>query len=150
MHFTLQWFFVLMAALLFGPRLGAASAGVYLLLGLSGLPVFASGGGLSYILRPTFGFLLGFLPGAWLTGTLMQLSRKITFSRMLLAGTGGLLVYYAVGMLYYAVIGTMLYHYTGVVRTVLINCCLLTIGGDFLLCVLAAAAALRVRRSLPL
>ena len=150
MHFTLQWFFVLMAALLFGKRLGTASTAVYLLLGLCGMPVFASGGGLSYVLRPTFGFLLGFLPAAWITGCVLETGARATFRRMVSAGVCGLLVYYAVGMLYYAIVGSFLYHYTGLLRVILINCCFLTIGGDFLLCILAAAAAQRVRRCLPI
>ena len=34
MHFTLQWFFVMMAGFLLGSRLGGLSVVVYLLLGL--------------------------------------------------------------------------------------------------------------------
>lgn len=144
MHFSLQWFFVLMTAILFGRRLGTVSTAVYLMMGLCGLPVFASGGGLSYLFKPTFGFLLGFLPAAWVTGTLACRGRR-SFRQSSLAGTCGLFVYYGVGMLYYGLIGTFLYHYSGLLRTVLVNCCLLTIGGDFLLCLLAAAAAQRIR-----
>ena len=77
MHFTLQWFFVLTAALLLGERGAFLSVLVYLLLGLAGLPVFASGGGLSYIARPTFGFLLGFLPAAWVSGFLSRHAGKL-------------------------------------------------------------------------
>lgn len=33
----------------------------YIVLGLVGLPVFATGGGITYLLSPTFGFLLGFV-----------------------------------------------------------------------------------------
>ena len=60
MHFTLQWFFVLLAGLMLNKRLAGVSVGVYLLIGLAGVPVFASGGGPSYLLRPGFGYLLGF------------------------------------------------------------------------------------------
>jgi biotin transport system substrate-specific component len=37
---------------------------------LVGLPVFTSGGGWGYLREPSFGYLLGFLPGAWLCGYL--------------------------------------------------------------------------------
>ena len=55
---TLQFFFTAMAGCLLGPYWGAASQGVYVLLGLVGLPIFTLGGGFGYVLQPTFGFLL--------------------------------------------------------------------------------------------
>ena len=64
MNFTLQWFFVMLAAFLLGSRRAFTSVGVYLLIGLAGVPIFARGGGPAYLLRPTFGFLLGFLLAA--------------------------------------------------------------------------------------
>ena len=68
MHFTLQWFFVLMAGFLLGAKLASLSVIVYLCIGLVGVPVFAAGGGPTYILRPGFGFLLGFVLAAFLIG----------------------------------------------------------------------------------
>lgn len=61
MHFTLQFFFVLLAGLLLGSKGALFSVCTYLAVGLLGIPVFASGGGLSYLLKPTFGFLMGFI-----------------------------------------------------------------------------------------
>ena len=60
MHFTLQFFFVLLAALLLGSKRAFASVITYLVIGLCGLPIFATGGGPAYLLKPTFGFLIGF------------------------------------------------------------------------------------------
>ena len=71
-YFTLQFFFVLMAGMLLGARLGALSAALYVLIGLLGIPVFAAGGGISYVLRPSFGFLLGFIVTAFCSGWIMQ------------------------------------------------------------------------------
>ena len=70
--FTLQLFFTTMAGLLLGGELGALSVGVYVLIGLLGLPVFTGGGGFSYVLQPSFGYLLGMIPGAFVTGKLTQ------------------------------------------------------------------------------
>ena len=58
---TLQCFFTAMAGLLLGARLGALSQALYVGLGLVGLPIFAAGGGFSYVFNPTFGFLLGLI-----------------------------------------------------------------------------------------
>ena len=65
---TLQYLFTAMAGLLLGRRWGAVSQAVYVLLGLVGLPIFTMGGGLGYVFQPTFGFLLGLIPAAWVVG----------------------------------------------------------------------------------
>ena len=57
-YFTLQFFFVLLAGLILGADKGAISVGCYVLLGLVGVPIFAAGGGIGYIFRPSFGYLL--------------------------------------------------------------------------------------------
>ena len=75
-YFTLQFFFVLMAGMLLGARLGALSAALYVLIGLLGIPVFAAGGGISYVLRPSFGFLLGFIVTAFCSGWIMQQGQR--------------------------------------------------------------------------
>ncbi len=71
---TLQTFLVVLSGLVLGPVAGAVSQVVYIVMGLLGLPVFAGGGGLHYIFHPTFGFLAGFVPGAWIAG---KMARKI-------------------------------------------------------------------------
>jgi len=99
---TLQFFFTAMAGVLLGRKYGAASQAVYVLLGLVGLPIFANGGGFSYVLQPTFGFLLGLIPAAWVIGKLSE--KKQDFWHLLLACLAGLGVLYLVGMPYIAVI----------------------------------------------
>ena len=61
---------VLLVACLGGKNAGAISQIAYLVLGLTWLPVFTQGGGINYIKEPSFGYLLGFVPGAWLCGFL--------------------------------------------------------------------------------
>ena len=74
--FTLQLLFTTLSGLILGSRKGAASVAVYVVLGLSGVPVFTQGGGPGYIFQPTFGYLLGFIAGAWLTGKLSEHMEK--------------------------------------------------------------------------
>ena len=99
---TLQFFFTAMAGCLLGPVWGTVSQGVYVLLGLVGLPIFTMGGGFGYIFQPTFGFLLGLIPAAWVIGRLARSTRS--FWRIALAALAGLAVLYAVGLPYMAMI----------------------------------------------
>ncbi|MCI8477929.1 MAG: biotin transporter BioY [Oscillospiraceae bacterium] len=98
---TLQFFFTAMAGILLGPVYGAISQAVYVLLGLSGLPVFTQGGGLGYIVQPSFGFLLGLIPAAFLIGLLTgRRSGTVGSVETVLACTAGLAVLYLVGLPY--------------------------------------------------
>ena len=65
---TLQSFAVAALAGAFGWRIGMATVIAYLVEGTLGLPVFATGGGLDYLVGPTGGFLLGFVPMAYVIG----------------------------------------------------------------------------------
>ena len=62
---TMQTFVILVLAMAYGARLGAATIVSYLALGAMGAPVFAGtpekGIGLAYMTGPTGGYLLGFL-----------------------------------------------------------------------------------------
>ncbi|UCG34112.1 MAG: biotin transporter BioY, partial [Phycisphaerales bacterium] len=66
---TLQTAVVLLAGVVLGPVAGAASQVLYLGLGLAGAPVFAGPvAGPGYLLLPTAGYLLGFVPAAAVAG----------------------------------------------------------------------------------
>ncbi len=67
---TMQSFVVLFLGAALGPRLGAAAVALYLAQGFAGLPVFAlpGAGGPAYFLGTTGGFLLAFIPAAWIAG----------------------------------------------------------------------------------
>ena len=90
--FTLQLLFTTLAGLLLGSKKGALSVALYVLLGLVGVPVFTEGGGPSYIFQPTFGYLVGFIAGAWLTGKLREMSGSWSFGKVLFANLCGLAV----------------------------------------------------------
>ena len=92
--FTLQTLFVMLAGMLLGKNMGALSCLVYMLLGLFGVPVFTSGGGFGYVLQPTFGYLVGFVIGAYVTGAVAHGGEKVTYRRLLVAAFAGLAVIY--------------------------------------------------------
>lgn len=68
---TFQFFFVVLLCLTLGPGLVSCSVLTYLALGLCGLPVFAGGGGVHYIVSPSFGYLYGFYLAVLVAGALL-------------------------------------------------------------------------------
>lgn len=95
---TLLYFATALSGALLGPKWGAVSQGVYVALGLVGLPIFTGGGGLGYVLQPSFGFLLGLVPAAWTVGMLSRGEPGPV--RVALAALAGLGVLYLVGLPY--------------------------------------------------
>ncbi|MFJ6652551.1 biotin transporter BioY [Microbacterium sp. NPDC091313] len=60
---------VILVGAALGARRGAISLAAYAAVGLAGLPVFAGPlAGPSYVLAPSFGFVIGFIPAAYLAG----------------------------------------------------------------------------------
>lgn len=90
---------VLLVACLGGKNAGAISQIAYLLLGLTWLPVFTQGGGIEYIKEPSFGYLLGFVPGAWVCGFLAfrKAPRLETIAFSCLCGLG---IIHLIGIIY--------------------------------------------------
>lgn len=93
---TLQVLMVLLSGLLLSPRAALLSQAAYILLGLSGIPVFSGGGGISYTLSPTFGYLLGQIPAAWLIAILVTRGKK-SFRRLFFTATAGIGIIYTLG-----------------------------------------------------
>lgn len=70
--FSLQNVFAIISGILLGPIWGPASQLLYVFMGLLGLPMFINGGGLLYVMEPTFGFLLGMILGSFVAGILTE------------------------------------------------------------------------------
>lgn len=134
--FTLQFFFTTMAGLLLGSSLGSASVAVYVILGLLGLPIFASGGGLGYIFNPSFGYLIGFILGTKVTGKISE--GKVSLRKLLIANFAGLIIVYICGMVYYYVIGNFVIDKPIALWPLFLYCFLLAVPGDIVLCIFAA------------
>jgi biotin transport system substrate-specific component len=71
--FTLQTMMVMLAGAMLGSRKGAYSQILYLIMGVSGLPVFAGASfGIATIFGPTGGYLLAFPAAAFITGYIIE------------------------------------------------------------------------------
>lgn len=73
----------------------------YAAAGVIGLPVFASGGGFSYVLMPSFGYILGFIAAATAAGALVGGKNRPTLKRCLCASVSAFAINYAVGIAYF-------------------------------------------------
>lgn len=149
-YFTLQFLFVLLAGLLLGARLGGLAVLVYLLLGLVGLPIFAAGGGISYLLRPSFGYLIGFLVTAYVVGYCSERQKNHTFAKTLALCFLGMVITYVIGFGYkYLMLNFYIKEATGI-RVIVLASLPLDIPGDCLLCIIAAAISGKLRKKLKL
>ncbi|MBU3154157.1 biotin transporter BioY [Clostridium estertheticum] len=98
--FTLQYLFCALAGLILGSKLGALSQIVYVAVGLSGVPVFTEGGGIGYIFKPTFGYLIGFIVAAYVIGKIREKVLELTFVKTIFTLLSGLFFVYLFGVIY--------------------------------------------------
>jgi biotin transport system substrate-specific component len=96
---TGQTFGVLLVGGALGSRRGVASVGLYVLIGLVGVPFFAEHkSGIATILGPTGGYIVGFILAGWIVGRLAELG----WDRRLVGALGamaiGNLAIYLVGV----------------------------------------------------
>ena len=105
-EFTMQTFAVFAALNLLGGKRALIAVGVYLLMGAIGLPVFAGfNGGLSALLGPTGGYLVGFAAMAlvyWLITALAGQGRWVRVGALVAA----LAVCYAFGTAWFVIVYT--------------------------------------------
>jgi biotin transport system substrate-specific component len=105
LNVTFQMLFALAGGMILGPSAGAGAAFVYMAVGLAGLPVFSGGGGPGYLLQPSFGFILGFIPGAYISGFIYNRKKIRDFSRVAYSYSAGALAAYLIGSAYmYAIL----------------------------------------------
>lgn len=91
---------VLFVGCLGGKNAATLSQIAYVILGLTPwFPIFSEGGGLGYLRQPTFGYILGFIPGAWLCGYLaFQKPTRLEF--LAFSCTSGLAIIHLFGLGY--------------------------------------------------
>lgn len=98
--FTFQFFFCAYAGVFLGSKRGGLSQIIYITMGLIGIPIFANGGGITYIFNPTFGYLIGYFVCTFTIGYLTERMKKITFIKILGAVLLGLFFTYLIGVPY--------------------------------------------------
>ncbi|MEA5050699.1 MAG: biotin transporter BioY [Oscillospiraceae bacterium] len=100
---SLASFAVYLAAAVGGRRDGTIAVGIYILLGAVGLPVFAGfAGGAGVLAGVTGGYIVGYLPCAFLTGLLIDRfeDKRWVWPAAMLLGTAAL---YALGTAWFII-----------------------------------------------
>lgn len=139
---TMQTLFVVMAGLLLGRKKAFLAVLIYIIIGLIGLPIFANGGGIAYVLQPTFGYLIGFLVVAYCIGFLSEKRRD--FISMLVISIVGMLIIYIIGMLYFAFVQNLYYGLTFKMSWILYYLFLVYVPGDILSCIVGVLISRRL------
>ncbi len=104
---TLQSFAIAGLAAAFGWRIGTATVIAYLVEGAAGLPVFAgASAGLPYLFGPTGGFLLGFVPMAYIIGRAADLGASARPGLLVVAMLVADALLFALGFLWLLALGS--------------------------------------------
>ena len=138
---------LLLCAMVSGPRAGVIASVAYLTVGLGDLQVFQGGGGMAYVLEPSFGYLAGFVPAAWLTGRLAQQDGMGDVIKLSASAVAGLIVLQGCGVVN-LLLGAALNRWDPSLLELLIQYSIGPLPGQLLLCISAAVLAVVLRRLL--
>ena len=95
---TMQTLVVLLIGMSYGVSLGTGTIFLYIIQGAFGLPVFANGGGIGYIIGPTGGYIAGFLFSAIFLGFLANIGWGKTWQTTALAMIMGVCIIFISGV----------------------------------------------------
>lgn len=140
MPLTFQTVFAVLAGLLLGWKKGMLSMTAYAVMGLIGIPVFTSGGGIFYVTMPSFGYILGFIASAGVAG--IAQSGKNRLWKTLLLAVAAFLADYVFGIAYFIAVW-QLNGYAGLWHAV-VTYNFVYMPKDAVLCVLAGFLAFAV------
>ena len=138
---------LLLASLICGPRIGTIIAISYLLIGLFYLPVFHGGGSIGYILTPEFGYLIGFIPAAWICGFLAQRKSIANIFNYCIYSILSLILLHIIGLII-LILGNIFGNWTNnLLEMILINT-LIPFPSQLLLCIPISLLAILIKRLL--
>lgn len=89
---------VLFVASMLGRKYSFMAISLYIILGLFFIPVFALGGGLNYMFKYTFGFIIAYIPSAFIISTI--LSKYNNFKSYIQSAVIGVLIIHIIGIIY--------------------------------------------------
>ena len=146
--FTTQVLFVLLCGQILPVRYCLLSSGLYMLLGLCGLPVFSAVSGPSVVLTPSFSYLLGFPFAAACVAIIVK--RRDGLLGRVVASVAGLVVLYVVALAYIAALKALYLSSPIGFGALVTSYCLAFLPLDLVKAVLAALLGKRLEKPLRL
>ena len=95
---TMQTFIVFIIGMAYGWRLAFFTLVAYLIEGAMGLPVFAKGGGLLYLIGPTSGYLYGMAIAAGIIGFFAEHGYNKSYIKSLISLIIGTIIIFVLGV----------------------------------------------------
>lgn len=142
--FTLQILFTNLAGLLLGKKYGSLSVILYIVIGLIGLPIFTGGGGIGYVLHPTFGYMIGMVCGTYAAGAIREKLGDFSYKTTLIAGFVNIGIIYLIGLPYFIAIMKMYMDSTTAIGALVMSGFVMTLPGDIIKCLLSSLLAKRI------
>ncbi len=98
---------VLVCGIGLGPAAGTIATVAYLTIGIFHLPIFTNGGGLDYVSTPSFGYLIGFVPSAWICGKIVEKRKFEAIPDLTFTALIGLMTIHLCGI-FFLILGSIL------------------------------------------
>ena len=147
-YYTLQFTFVLLGAALLPVRYAIGAVAAYTIMGLMGIPVFAGGGGISYVLRPSFGYLIGFIVCAGSLSYLHAAYNVRTRMQYFLLNLVGIGIVYLFGLTYKVAILYLYMNQTVDMNVLLVSAFAVDIPADIIMVAMLSMAEHKIVRAL--
>ena len=132
---TAQTFFIILTCAIM-KRYAIIPVGIYVLLGLLGLPVFATTSGIGELLTPSGGFIIGFVVMSLITGFIFE--RESIIHDVIAC------IVFNIGCYCFGVVGFMINAHTGLC-TAILACVVPFLIGDTIKTVIAELINIRLR-----
>lgn len=137
---SMQSLFVILSGLILGSKLGALSQILYIILGLIGVPIFSGfTGGLQSFMKPSFGFIIGFIFAAYIVGKITDNNKER--KNIWIASFIGTIVIYLFGLPYmYYMLNIVMVKGLSFVNILQIGC-IIFLPGDIIKAVVSSVVA---------
>ena len=140
---TLQTLIVLLCGLLLPKKQAFSAILIYIGMGLIGIPVFTEGGGIGYIAKPSFGFILGFPLCAYIVAHLSK--DKTNLISLLINACVALIPLYTLGIVYFLFISKFVLPFPSSIRDMFSYFFVLLLPGDIVSAIISSYLAGKLR-----